>query len=98
VIGVVERSHLASYVGADDALQLEPIVNAIIRLIDGYPVGAAMEFFNRRHALLAAELQFAIDRGEDVARLRQLRTALAAARHVVLAGDPACRLNGTLRD
>ncbi len=98
VIGVVERSHLASHVGADGTPQLEPIVNAIVRLIDGYPAGAAMEFFNRRHALLAAELQFAIDRGEDAERLLRLRTALAAARHFVLAGDPACRLNGTERD
>ena len=64
---------------------------------DGYPVGAAMEYFNQRYAELASLLSRTLQRiqtGEtiDPQRVSALWTAQNDARSYVVVGDPAVRL------
>jgi len=65
-------------------------------MIDGHPVGYAMEYFGSRHAELSADLALAL--GEDsepgLARDRELAdlwTTSSDARNYLVLGDPAVR-------
>ncbi len=77
---------------------IEVYASAIERLLDGQPVGAALDFFNMRHAAIATELTYLYDRladppsREDAYRLAELWTASNDARGYIVVGDPAVRL------
>lgn len=95
-IGHVERAWSTSVLWGEEA-QTEVFAAALEQLLDGYPVGAAMEFFGQRYAELATDLGAAFWRercgldtlGDELARLW---TAHHDARNYVLLGDPAVRL------
>ncbi len=75
---------------------------AFERLLNGYPVGAAMDFFNVRYAAVATELASLYHRvadaplRADIYRLAELWTTTYDARGYIVLGDPAVRLQGLI--
>lgn len=97
VIGHVERTWAYSFLGKRSLSQLEAFDWALRLLMDGYPVGYAMEYFNQRYGELSADLTLAIQQAgygkrfsED--ELAGLWTANNDARNYAVLGDPAVRL------
>jgi hypothetical protein len=97
VIGHVERAWAYSFLAKGDQAQLEAFESALRLLMEGFPVGFAMEYFNQRYAELSAELTLALQRlnyGEPVGQeeLAALWTANNDARNYAVLGDPAVRV------
>ncbi len=97
VIGHVERAWCHSFIWNGEA-ECQAFESAFLRLLDGYPVGAALEPFATRYSHLSVELQEEKDlvqRGKiDDAKLLELWTAANDSRNYVILGDPAVRLPG----
>jgi hypothetical protein len=96
VVGHLERAWSSSFLWRD-ASQVDVFESTLKLLLDGWPVGAAMEYFNQRYAELATLLAAALRRafsGEsvDAREVSRLWTAHNDARGYVVAGDPAVRL------
>ncbi len=94
VIGHVERAWGVSFQNQQQA-QIEAFQSALVQLLDGYPVGAALEFFNQRYAALSSELTSVLSQpGKRIAdhELVALWTANNDARGYIVIGDPAVRL------
>jgi hypothetical protein len=96
VVGHVERAWGTSYLGERQSTQITVFESAVERLLKGFPVGAAMEYFNGRHAALSSELAAALEnrylRQPDPYELAGLWTANNDARGYIVLGDPAVRL------
>ncbi len=97
VIGHVERAWAYSFLGKGDRSQLEAFESALRLLMEGFPVGFAMEYFNQRYAELSTELTLALQKlnyGEPVGQqeLAALWTANNDARNYAVLGDPAVRV------
>ena len=103
VVGHVERVWSLSYLGPEQRRGLgEPrrdehlgvFESALEQLLQGYPVGAAMEYFAVRYAALSTELIAAFDAftEPDDYQVAELWTANHDARGYVIIGDPAVRL------
>jgi hypothetical protein len=95
-IGHVDRAWGCSFIW-ERAYQLDVFEAALRELLDGYPVGAAMEHFGDRHGQLAALLGGVWEQREageevDVNELVHLWTATSDSRAYVILGDPAVRL------
>jgi energy-coupling factor transporter ATP-binding protein EcfA2 len=96
VIGIVERgpwafSFMPPY-GSTGVFE-----ETMTRLLEGQPVGYAMEPFNERYADLAYNLslereEIKLGQVPDDMALAQLQTAVTDARNYVILGDPAVRL------
>lgn len=98
VVGHIERAWAYSFLWRD-ASQVDVFESTLRLLMDGWPVGAAMEAFNQRYAELAALLAEALRRafsGEpvDEREVSRLWTAHNDARGFVVLGDPAVRVAG----
>ncbi len=97
VISHVARSSSYSFGWPGVGAQTTVFQSCLDRLLNGYPVGAAVEYFNERWAELAVmlqELHAALDANVQVApeELARLWLANADARSYVVLGDPAVRL------
>lgn len=97
VIGHVERAWAYSFLGKGDEKQTEAFEYALRLLMEGFPVGFAMEYFNQRYAELSTELTLVLQRfnyGEPIGQeeLAALWTANNDARNYAVVGDPAVRL------
>jgi hypothetical protein len=96
VVGHVERVWGTSYLGERQSTQIAVFESAVERMLKGVPVGAAMEYFNGRHAALSSELTKALEDAKfkepDSYALAELWTANNDARGYIIIGDPAVRL------
>lgn len=97
VIGHVDRAWGHSFLGRSLEGQVDVFEHTLRLLLDGWPVGGAMEVFNQRYAELATRLTQALDgerygRGVDPRELIRLWTAHNDARNYVVVGDPAVRV------
>jgi len=97
VVGHVDRAWTFSFDWPEAGAHIQVFESALGRLLDGYPVGAAMEYFNQRYAELYTDL---LEEREEVQwgaepdflSLADLWTAANDARSYVVLGDPAVRL------
>ena len=96
VIAHLERAWAYSFLWQDEA-QVDVFESTLKLLLDGWPVGAAMEYLNQRYAELAVHLTTALRRafsGEpvDAREVSRLWTAHNDARGYVVVGDPAVKV------
>ncbi|MEI7770208.1 MAG: hypothetical protein WCI67_09485, partial [Chloroflexales bacterium] len=98
VIGHVERAWTFSFSDARGGKQIETFSSAMRRMmLDGAPVGWALEFFNNRYAELASVLTEDLENAQwggtvDPYELSTKWTEHNDSRSYVVIGDPAVRL------
>jgi hypothetical protein len=99
VIGHVERAWGCSFLwGRSRREQIVTFEEALLLLLDGYPVGAALEAMNQRYAECATTLGDLLEKTSyglrlDPDQLVPLWTANNDARGYAIVGDPAVRVN-----
>ncbi|MCA9538986.1 MAG: hypothetical protein KC620_08855 [Myxococcales bacterium] len=104
VIGHVDRAWGSSFFLSgrrSDAAQLAVFRSTLHSLLQGYPVGCAMDYFNERYAASTSDLANAIsqyqedgfsDEYEDEAWMAEQWLTSNDARNYAVIGDPAVRL------
>lgn len=97
VIGHVDRTWSCSFASPANRRQLAVFTAALKRLLEGYPIGSAFEFFNERYAELATALgaelaDIAYGKVPNDLALAELWTASNDARNYTILGDPAVQL------
>ncbi|MES1243459.1 MAG: hypothetical protein ABUT39_17755 [Acidobacteriota bacterium] len=95
VVGHIDRAWTISF-GFSESGQTEVYDSLVKCLLDGHPIGFAMEYVNQTHAALSADLsQFVGKRAlspNEERRLNRTWQANNDARNFVVLGDPAVRL------
>ena len=94
VIGHVERLWSLSFVPPGCPSQLTPFRNFFGRVMSGEPIGHAMSDFNKRYAVLAAELLKNLDETQPDAKISDTELVWkwierTDAQNFVVLGDPA---------
>lgn len=93
VIGHIDIAWQWSFRWREAGQQCGAFENALARLMSGQRVGHAMQYFNRRYAALATDLDVEICRYEgNDKRVSELFVARNDARNYVVLGDPATRV------
>lgn len=95
VVGHVDRAWTTSFSWSSQG-QIQLYENTLKRLLDGHPIGSAMEFFNQRHAELAVEFgEICQDRERlidvDATNFARIYRANNDARNFIVLGDPAVK-------
>ena len=98
VVGHVDRAWGYSFYEGEAGRQLGCFEDVVKRLIDGHPIGSALEPLNARYAELTTTLSEELDdrrhgKQSSDAALVALWTASTDARNYALLGDPAVRLS-----
>ena len=98
VVGHVDRAWTASFQGSDKGEGADNFKNCLRHLLDGYPVGAAMDYFNQAYATLSAQLSNCWEDRHNQARVNpaefaEIWLANNDARNFVVFGDPAVKLS-----
>lgn len=103
VVGHIDRAWGCSFSWSDirgsgaDRRQIAVFQSSVKRLLDGQPVGSALEYFDERYAEISSDLNIEL---EDIkfgappnhASLAGMWTANNDARNYAIIGDPAVRL------
>ena len=101
VISHVDNLYSTSFMGLTGRSKPQTFANMLTRLLEGYPVGAAMEFFNQRYQELATLwANVLMQRTESGAGSKMdrdyafanIETAMVDARNYIILGDPAVHL------
>jgi hypothetical protein len=96
VISLIDRGWTSSFSWSESS-QIQMFERTFQRLLRGYPVGSAMEYFNQRYAELSVELSSLWeDRASELevsrSRFGRIWRATNGMRSFVVLGDPAVRL------
>ena len=103
VVGHIDRGWTSSFSFSGNGGRVDVYESTLKRLVDGHPIGSAMEFFNQRYAELGSEL---VNLWQDWEALTEVSDSHFSriwrscndARNFIVLGDPAVRLPGLSLD